>query len=84
MGGIVEREVQVKQALQGMVDVGCDIVTIGQYLQPADNKLKVKEFIHPNVFGLYKDYGLSIGIKYISAGPFVRSSYNVEEIIKNF
>ncbi len=84
MVGIGETETQVKQTLQDMATVGCDIVTIGQYLQPADNKLKVKEFIHPNLFELYKDYGLSIGIKYISSGPFVRSSYNAEEMMKKF
>ena len=82
MVGIGETKTQVKQVLQDMAAAGCDIVTIGQYLQPAANKLVVKEFIHPNTFELYKDYGLSIGIKYVSSGPFVRSSYNAEEAIK--
>ena len=82
MVGLGETQEQVKQTLQDMAKVGCDIVTIGQYLQPSIKKINVKEFIHPNIFKLYKEYGMSIGIKYISSEPFVRSSYNAEKIIK--
>jgi lipoic acid synthetase len=61
--------------------VGCEIVTIGQYLQPNRQKLLVKSFIHPDTFKKYEDYGLSIGIPYLYCGPFVRSSYNANLVL---
>lgn len=84
MLGLGETEEQVKQALTDLKAVGCSIVTLGQYLQPANNKLLVKAFITPDAFDQYAAYGKSIGIPFVYAGPFVRSSYNADLVFKNF
>lgn len=76
MVGLGETEAEVKETLQDLLRTGCDIVTIGQYLQASSKKLLVKEFVPPQIFKLYEEYGLSIGIRHMYAGPFIRSSYN--------
>lgn len=81
MVGLGENKEQVFQALRDLHQVGCDIVTIGQYLQADQRKLLVKEFIHPAIFQEYEAYGLSLGIAHVYSGPFVRSSYNAAEIL---
>ena len=82
MIGLGETPQQVQETISDLYNIGCDIITIGQYLQPTKKNVVVKEFIHPKQFQEYKKYGLSIGVKYMHCGPFVRSSYNAA-IIKN-
>lgn len=82
MVGFGETEEQVQQTLRDLKEAGCDIVTIGQYLQPSRYKLRVKAFVTPEQFKSYEDYGYSIGLKYMYCGPFIRSSYNANLIIK--
>lgn len=81
MVGLGETKSQIEETLQDLANAGCDIVTMGQYLQPNRHKLLVKAFIHPDEFKYYEDYGHSIGIKHMYCGPFVRSSYNAEMVI---
>lgn len=76
MVGLGEKKEEVEQTLKDLSKIGCDVVTIGQYLQPNSKKLRLQEFIHPSTFEEYKKYGESVGIPHIYAGPFVRSSYN--------
>lgn len=76
MIGLGETKEEVFETLKDLYHAGCDIVTLGQYLQPNKNKLRVKEFITPDSFKEYEEYGHQIGISNIYAGPFVRSSYN--------
>ena len=76
MVGLGETEAQVKETIKDLAEAGCDIITIGQYLQASTTKLRVKGFIHPDQFKAYEEYGLSIGVKHMYCGPFVRSSYN--------
>ena len=83
MVGLGETVEQVKQTLHDLKDIGCDIVTMGQYLQPNRHKLRVKAFIHPDEFNAYADYGHKIGIKHMYCGPFVRSSYNANLVFKS-
>lgn len=80
MVGLGETEDQVKQTIFDLKNAGCDIITIGQYLQADQRKLLVKEFITPERFKVYEEYGHSIGVKQMYCGPFVRSSYNADEI----
>jgi len=68
--------------LQDLHAVGCDIVTIGQYLQASRHKLRVKEFVTPDQFEAYAQYGREIGIKHMYSGPFVRSSYNAHLVFE--
>lgn len=76
MLGLGESEAEVKETIVDLHRAGCDIITIGQYLQASRVKLRVKEFIHPDQFKAYEEYGLKLGVKFMYAGPFVRSSYN--------
>ena len=61
---------------------GCDVLTIGQYLQPTKMHIAVEEFIHPDKFLYYKQVGLSKGIEYVESGALVRSSYHSEKHLK--
>jgi len=80
MVGLGEKPGEVRALLGDLKDAGCDAVTIGQYLQPTRFNLGVREYIEPDVFGEYEEYGLSIGLKHVYSGTFVRSSYNAEDI----
>ncbi|MBI5644239.1 MAG: lipoyl synthase [Deltaproteobacteria bacterium] len=81
MVGLGEEKDEVKKVLRDLLEAGCDAVTIGQYLRPTRKNLEVRNYIDPEVFKEYEDYGKGIGIKYVYSGPFVRSSYNAEKII---
>jgi lipoic acid synthetase len=78
MVGLGETRQEVFETLQDLKDVGCDIVTIGQYLQPTLQKLLVKAFISPEEFKIYEQHGMKVGLAHVYAGPFVRSSYNAD------
>lgn len=80
MVGLGETDEQVEESLRDLQAVGCDIVTIGQYLQSDRRKLLVKAFVTPDQFKAYEAYGTLIGIKQMYCGPFVRSSYNAHEV----
>ncbi len=84
MVGLGEKEEEVIETLRDLKEVGCDIVTIGQYLQPTIDHLPVSKFYHPLEFDSLKAYGENIiGIPHIEAGPLVRSSYHAEkQVIK--
>ncbi|RDV11548.1 lipoyl synthase [Pontibacter diazotrophicus] len=78
MLGLGETREQVYQAMDDLATNGCDILTLGQYLQPTKMHLEVAEFIHPDLFDHYREEGLKRGIKYVESGPLVRSSYHAE------
>lgn len=82
MVGLGETEEQVFETLRDLQQIGCDIVTMGQYLQANRRKLMVKAFVHPNQFKKYEEFGYSIGIPYLYCGPFVRSSYNANVVLQ--
>lgn len=82
MVGLGEKESEVIVTLDDLHRVGCDIITMGQYLQPNHHKLLVKEFVTPEQFKRYEDYGYSLGIKNMYCGPFIRSSYNASEVLQ--
>lgn len=82
MVGLGESEEQVQETLRDLKEAGCDIITMGQYLQPNRQKLLVKAFITPDQFKKYEAYGYSIGLKHMYCGPFVRSSYNADLVIE--
>jgi len=76
MVGLGETEDQVFELLRQLRQIDCDIVTIGQYLQPSARHYQVREYVHPDQFLKYKEMGLNMGIKSVSSGPLVRSSYH--------
>ena len=78
MLGIGETKEEVFKAMDDLVANGLLILTLGQYLQPTKMHLEVAEFIHPDTFEMYKEEGLRRGLRYVEAGPLVRSSYHAE------
>jgi len=78
MLGLGESKEEVYEAMDDLVANGLDILTLGQYLQPTKMHLEVVEYIHPDTFAHYKEEGLKRGLKYVEAGPLVRSSYHAE------
>lgn len=84
MLGLGETPQEVEDTLKDLHKIGCDIVTLGQYLQPSSKKLRVKEFIPPEQFAHYQKFGESLGIRHVYAGPFVRSSYNAKLFVPGF
>ena len=81
MLGLGETEEEVKQTMLDLRDVDVDIVTIGQYLQPSKKHLPVKEFITPDQFKVYEDFGKEIGFRHVESGALVRSSYKAHKHI---
>ena len=81
MVGLGETKEEVFQVMDDLREVGCDVMTIGQYLQPTRNHLDVKEWIHPDLFREYETIGLSKGFRFVESGPLVRSSYHAEKHI---
>ena len=80
MVGLGEAVCEVEETLLDLQQVGCDVVTIGQYLQASPRKRKVAAYIHPDQFTAYKKFGHRIGIREMYCGPFVRSSYHASAI----
>ncbi|HVI45988.1 MAG TPA: lipoyl synthase [Chitinophaga sp.] len=81
MLGLGETKEEVIQAMQDLYDNGCDVVTLGQYLQPTPKHLPVVRFVHPDEFAELREIGYNMGLDYVEAGPLVRSSYHAEKHI---
>lgn len=78
MLGLGETDEEVFKIMDDLVNHGCDVLTLGQYLQPTKMHLEVQEFLHPDKFAYYKEIGLQKGFDYVESGPMVRSSYHSE------
>ncbi len=78
MLGLGEKKEEVIQTMKDLRDNGCDVVTIGQYLQPTQKHLPVQRFVHPDEFAEYREIGYGLGLDYVESGPLVRSSYHSE------
>ena len=79
MLGLGETEAEVIETMKDLRNVGLDVITIGQYLQPTKNHLPVKEFITPDQFKKYEEIGLEMGFMYVESGSLVRSSYKAHK-----
>jgi len=75
MVGLGETAVEVEQVLRDLHEVRCDVVTIGQYLQPTRRNLPVVRYVEPAEFERYREYGMTLGFRNVFSGPLVRSSY---------
>lgn len=80
MVGLGESDAQIHELMQDALTAGCDILTIGQYLQPTKDHLPVARYVHPEEFKSYETFGLGIGFRVVFAGPLVRSSFHAAEI----
>ncbi|HVN47734.1 MAG TPA: lipoyl synthase [Bacteroidota bacterium] len=76
MLGIGETTDEVIAVMNDARAVGCDILTLGQYLQPTQNHLPIDRYVHPDEFRMLKEQGLTMGFRHVESGPLVRSSYH--------
>jgi len=79
MLGLGETHDEILQTMDDLLEVGCKVMTIGQYLAPTINHMLVVEYIHPDKFAEYKNIGLEKGFSFVESSPLVRSSYRAEE-----
>ena len=79
MLGLGEKREEVLQTMDDLLAVGCEVMTIGQYMQPTKLHLDVKEYINPDIFEQYRKAGLEKGFKFMESSPLVRSSYHAEK-----
>lgn len=82
MVGLGETPAEVEELMDDLIQTGCSILTIGQYLQPTHKHYPVVEYIHPKQFALYKEIGLKKGFEQVESAPLVRSSYHAEKHIR--
>ena len=78
MAGLGETKAEMFEIMEDLLEHGCDVLTIGQYLQPTKRHIEIAEYVHPDVFQEYKEVGLSMGFDYVESGPMGRSSYHAE------
>ncbi|HRK27771.1 MAG TPA: lipoyl synthase [Chitinophagales bacterium] len=78
MVGLGETDEEVFQLMDDLVQHGCEVLTIGQYLQPTKHHLQIANYVHPDTFAMYKEVGLQKGFKFVESSPLVRSSYHAE------
>ena len=83
MLGLGETHQEVLELLRDLREVGCDFLTIGQYLQPHPDRLPVIRFVPPEDFEEYKRVGEEMGFKAVASGPFVRSSFHASRMFEN-
>ena len=79
MLGLGELEDEIDLVIDDLVSIGCDILTLGQYLQPTRQHLAVERWVHPDEFAKWKERGERKGIRHVESGPLVRSSYHAEK-----
>ena len=80
MLGLGESSAEIRSTLKDLVEVGCSILTLGQYLQPSKTHLPVKRFIPPEEFEQWRQMAIEMGFTEVASGPFVRSSYHAKEL----
>ena len=79
MLGLGEQEQEIDAVLDDLVAIGCEILTLGQYLQPTPRHLPVVRWVHPDEFATWKQRGEARGLRHVESGPLVRSSYHAEK-----
>lgn len=79
MVGLGESNEEVLETITDLRNSKCDVLTVGQYLQPTPKHLPVARFVHPDDFKRYKEFALEKGFRYVESGPLVRSSYHAEK-----
>ena len=79
MLGLGETIDEVIDTMSDLREVECDILTLGQYLQPTQSHLPVERYVRPEEFAMLKQRGIEMGFRYIESGPLVRSSYHAAE-----
>jgi lipoic acid synthetase len=83
LAGMGETPEEVFETMQDLRNAQVDLLAIGQYLQPTQKHFPLVEYVHPDQFAKYKEFGLKIGFRYVASGPLVRSSYKAWEAAQN-
>jgi len=83
MLGLGEQPTEISRALEDLFKADCQILTLGQYLQPTKQHLKVERFVPPEEFDNWRKIALQIGFSQVAGGPFVRSSYHAKELFQD-
>lgn len=78
MVGLGEDKQEVLEVFKDLREAGCDFLTVGQYLAPSKGHHPVVEYVHPDVFEMYKEKALELGFRYVASAPLVRSSYQAD------
>ena len=78
MLGLGETDDEIHSVMRDLCEVGCDVLTLGQYLQPTKEHLPVERFVHPDLFARFRTEALAMGFRFCESGPLVRSSYHAE------
>jgi len=81
MVGLGEKEDEIYDLIVSLKQAGCDIITIGQYMQPTKAQTPVVKYWHPDYFRQWSDLAKNIGIRYVISGPLIRSSYHAKEAL---
>ena len=84
MLGLGEREDEIDSAIDDLVAIGCEILTLGQYLQPTQKHLPVERWVSPEEFKQWKVRGEAKGLRHVESGPMVRSSYHAEKQVRDY
>jgi len=79
MLGLGETDAEIEQVLKDLHSVGCDRLTLGQYLRPSRDSLAVKEYVTPGTFDFWKEKAQKLGFSWVMSSPFTRSSYMAEQ-----
>ena len=82
MLGLGEKSEEIQKTLKDLLDVGCRILTLGQYLQPSAQHLPISRFIPPEEFNIWRKRALEIGFSKVASGPFIRSSYHAKTLFQ--
>jgi lipoic acid synthetase len=82
MLGLGEEEHEIESSIDDLVAIGCEILTLGQYLQPTQQHLPVVRWVHPDEFRKWKETGEAKGLRHVESGPLVRSSYHAEKQVR--
>lgn len=80
MVGLGETDTEIRQVMEDLRSVDCDILTLGQYLQPSQKHLQVQNFVTPEQFDAWRQFGESIGFLQVVSSPLTRSSYHAEQV----
>lgn len=78
MLGLGETRDEILQTMDDLLEAGCEVMTIGQYLQPTKEHYPIQEYVHPDTFAEYGEIGRKNGFRHIESAPMVRSSYHAE------
>jgi lipoic acid synthetase len=83
MVGLGEETEEVLDLMRDAVDADVDIFTIGQYLRPSAKHAEIRKYYHPDEFARFREFGRSLGLRWVFAGPLVRSSYHAEDVFSD-